>query len=91
MKTIILLAGLGLQEFVAILVSFGFFILIFLALRAFFLWYWKVNVIIENQEKQIDLLSKLVQERGVPSGYSDPTAVAEKARKYDEMTRRSNG
>jgi hypothetical protein len=79
MTAIILFIGLGLQELLVILFSIGFLILIFLASRAFFLWYWKVNVIIENQERQIDLLSKLVQERGVTSGYGNPTEVAEKA------------
>lgn len=66
------------------------------ALRAFFLWYWKVNIIIENQEKQIALLSQLVSERGsgtTSSGYSqtNPDEIAEKARKYDEMMKRPGG
>ena len=32
---------------------FGFCLVIFLIIRSLVLWYWKVYVIIENQEKQI--------------------------------------
>lgn len=52
---------------------------LFLLLRSLFLWYWKVNIIIANQEKQIELLTRLV------SGSSND--IESKARKYDEANR----
>lgn len=33
---------------------------IFLAIRAIVLWYWKIDTIVENQQKQIQLLTQLV-------------------------------
>ena len=83
-----LFIGLGLQEFFGILLTFGFFVLVFLALRTLLLWYWKVNIIIENQEKQIALLSRLIP--GAGSTQADPE-LAEKARKYDETMKGSQG
>ena len=82
-----LFIGLGFQEFFGVLLTFGFLALVFLALRTLLLWYWKINIIIENQEKQIALLSRLIPGAGF-SGSSDP-ALAEKARKYDEMMKGS--
>jgi hypothetical protein len=35
-------------------------IIVFLALRQFVLWYWKVDKIIQNQEMQNSLLEQLV-------------------------------
>lgn len=37
------------------------FILLFLFLRAIILWYWRIDTIIENQEKQINLLTQLLK------------------------------
>lgn len=88
MKSINLFLGnVGGGEIMLLLFTLGFFLLLFLALRALLLWYWKVNIIIENQEKQIHLLSKLAQE--VKSSYTDPATIEEKARRYDERTRQS--
>ncbi len=81
MSAIILFLGLGMGEIFGLLLSLAIFILIFLALRGLFLWYWKINLMILNQEKQIDLLRKLVDRQTIPSD------IAEKARKYDEMSR----
>lgn len=38
-------------------------ILIFLAIRAIILWYWKIDTIVLNQEKQIALLRELVNQK----------------------------
>ncbi|HTJ53231.1 MAG TPA: hypothetical protein VL443_27440 [Cyclobacteriaceae bacterium] len=55
------MSGIGSAE---ILISFilftGLSILVFLALRVFVLWYWKVNDIVTNQEKQIKLLRDIL-------------------------------
>lgn len=50
----------GLQEMIMLLIVPIFWIVVLLILRVFFLWYWKVNVIVENQEKQIKLLTELL-------------------------------
>ena len=61
MNTVFLfLAGVGFQELVAVFLTLGICILIFLTLRALMLWYWKINSIVENQEEQIKLLKELV-------------------------------
>lgn len=79
MNAILLFVGLGLHELLVLFFTIGFFVLVFLACRSLLLWYWKINVIVENQEKQIVLLNKII-ERGSSS-------IAERARKYDEMTK----
>jgi hypothetical protein len=48
------------QDMIVVLVSMGFLLLIFLALRAILLWYWKVDIIVKNQEEQIRLLNELL-------------------------------
>jgi len=35
-------------------------ILLFLVLRAIVLWYWKIDTIVSNQQKQIELLTKIL-------------------------------
>jgi uncharacterized membrane protein YqiK len=44
------------------LLGFSICIVLFLALRMLFLWYWRVDTIVENQEIQIRLLKKLLEE-----------------------------
>ncbi len=41
-----------------LLIGIAICVLIFLALRQIMLWYWKVDTIIENQEKLIKLLEE---------------------------------
>ncbi|HEY9048260.1 MAG TPA: hypothetical protein VIN08_20275 [Ohtaekwangia sp.] len=63
MKSILVfLSGVGFQELFVFVLAIGFCILLFLALRALFLWYWKINEIVNNQKTQIRLLSDLLQE-----------------------------
>jgi hypothetical protein len=45
-----------------ILIVLGFTVVAFIVLRIFFLWYWKIDTIVENQEKQIVLLKHLVEQ-----------------------------
>jgi Tfp pilus assembly protein PilN len=40
------------------IVGLGLFIIVFLFLREILLWYWKVNAIIDNQNKTNQLLEK---------------------------------
>lgn len=53
------------NEFLSGLMSFALVVMIcgglFLALRAVVLWYWKVDTIVANQEKQIHLLRALLE------------------------------
>lgn len=57
----LLFMNLGLLELLAVFLSIGFFLLIFLALRGFFLWYCKINVMLEKQDRLIALLAKMVE------------------------------
>jgi hypothetical protein len=59
--TLLFLAGVGFQELIVLLFMLGFFVGIIVAIRGFFLWYWKVNDIVANQERQINLLKELVE------------------------------
>lgn len=54
--TLVYLGGVGFQELFLVL----FIILLFLALRAIVLWYWKVTVIVENQQQQNKLLAEIL-------------------------------
>ncbi len=60
MDTLLFMSAFGLQEIIMLLIVPIFWIIVLLILRVFFLWYWKVNVIVENQEKQIKLLTELL-------------------------------
>ena len=53
------MGGVGVQELLLIFIIFP---AIFLAMRFVLLWYWKVDKILENQQKQIDLLVQLVKQ-----------------------------
>jgi len=41
-------------------IGFAIMLGIFLAIRAIVLWYWKIDTIVDNQQKQIVLLSQLI-------------------------------
>ncbi len=56
------LNGVGLQELFALVLIIGFCLMLFLALRAVVLWYWKINEIVNNQQQQIRLLTDLLKE-----------------------------
>lgn len=50
------------MEYTGIILIIALCILPFLAFRALFLWYWKIDTIIENQEKQIALLKRILDQ-----------------------------
>jgi CHASE3 domain sensor protein len=56
------LNGVGFQELFALVLIIGFCFMLFLALRAVVLWYWKINEIVNNQQQQIRLLTDLLKE-----------------------------
>lgn len=65
-------------------------VIFFLLIREIMLWYWKINTIIANQEKQIALLSKLVPGQTNDDDTNDDDdddSIETKARKYDETQR----
>ena len=43
-------------------------IILFIVLREFFLWYWRINKRVENQEKQIKLLEEIKSLLGQQKG-----------------------
>lgn len=53
---------MGQQEMTILIVVFGivFIILLFTIFRAITTWYFKIDDIVNNQEKQIELMQKLV-------------------------------
>jgi hypothetical protein len=87
---------IGPQSIAILLLFFTIVIGIFLLIRWFMLWYWKVNTIVENQEKSNDLLLKIlieVQRENNPSGSTKSNVmseeeVAEQVRMYEEQQAR---
>lgn len=51
-----------------VLILIGFSILLFLALREVVCWYYKINKMVDNQAKQIDLLQQIVKKLSGDSG-----------------------
>ena len=60
MNSIILLGMPGMGEWLVLLIMPAIFAGIFIALRTFFLWYWKINTLINNQQEQIQLLREIL-------------------------------
>ncbi|KGE14631.1 hypothetical protein [Sphingobacterium deserti] len=63
MNTIILQAALndGTGSAVGALIAIGISLLIFFILRSVMLWYWKVDKIVENQQKQIQQMNTVIE------------------------------
>lgn len=59
MKAILTFGETG--NFFSLFIFLGICLLIFLAIRSIVLWYWKINAIVENQEKQLDALNSILQ------------------------------
>lgn len=51
----------GFEQFLSVLAVFLIYIIFFLLLRRLMLWYFKINVMIENQEYTNELLEKLIE------------------------------
>lgn len=57
-----LLLGIGGTETVVILLlGLAIIIIVFLVLRGFTLWYWKIDTIVSYQAKQIKLLQEILE------------------------------
>lgn len=83
MKSLLLFIG---TEQILVLVVF---VVIFFAVRAVMLWYWKIDVIVMNQQKQIDLLTELIKQKSkIGESTLSDDEILEKARRYDEMSKR---
>jgi hypothetical protein len=48
-----------------LLLGFVIWVILIIALRAFFLWYWKINTIVKNQEKTNLMLKKYIESKGI--------------------------
>jgi hypothetical protein len=57
---------LQLSEYLGITLNFLFIafivVVLFLALRLIFLWYWKIDTLVKNQEEQITILRQILKE-----------------------------
>lgn len=61
MNSILLQVETG-REFISVLLSLGFAIILFLVFRGIMLWYWRVNDIINNQQRQIEQQQEILKE-----------------------------
>ena len=48
-----------------LLLGFAIGVIIIIALREFFLWYWKINTIVKNQEKTNLMIKKYIEAKGI--------------------------
>ena len=53
------------DNFVQILMSVLFVIIIFIVLRELVMWYWKINTIVKNQEKTNLMIKKYIEAKGI--------------------------
>ncbi|HEY8784351.1 MAG TPA: hypothetical protein VIM16_22175 [Mucilaginibacter sp.] len=51
-------SGIGAQQIIIGLFALAFLAIVFLAIRSILLWYWRVDVIVRNQEAQTGLLQR---------------------------------
>ena len=49
------------MEILPLLIGIGIFIIVFIVLRSLMLWYWRVDTIVENQEKTNLLLKQILE------------------------------
>jgi hypothetical protein len=47
-----------------LLLGFAIGVIIIIALREFFIWYWKINTIVKNQEKTNLMIKKYIEAKG---------------------------
>lgn len=53
-------------------------IVLFFALRFLFLWYWKVDDLVKNQEKQIELLESIIKQLSGSTPVEESESTEEK-------------
>lgn len=61
MKILLQAPGDGFGSTMGILIAIGVSLLIFFVLRSVMLWYWKVDKIVENQQKQIQQMNTVIE------------------------------
>jgi hypothetical protein len=49
---------MGSTELLPMLLAIGLFLMVFILLREFWCWYWKVNQILELQQQIVSLLAQ---------------------------------
>jgi hypothetical protein len=79
MTPFLFLSGVGVQELISVIIFAAIFVGIFLALRSLFLWYWKVDTMVKNQEIQIKILTEIL----IATKGSSALSPEEKARLFD--------
>ncbi len=57
------------MEIISLLMGLGIILVVFLILRNIMLWYWKVPDIVKNQQEQIRLLKKVVDEKNLTKSF----------------------
>lgn len=60
------LFNLGASEILMVLFVLGIYLVIFLALRGLFLWYFKINILVSEQQRQallIERQNELIEEQ----------------------------
>jgi hypothetical protein len=84
MNRLLFLSGVGFQELIILVMSPALCVGIFLVFRAFFLWYWKINVIVKNQELQNRLLSELITVNKMSRKPAGVLSTDEKGKQFDQ-------
>lgn len=80
--------GEFLSVFVTALVVLGVFLGIFLIIRSIMLWYWKVDIIVRNQEEQIRLLARSFEQenrRNARVNYYKYATLGDKRQAYESL------
>jgi hypothetical protein len=85
MKALLFMSAFGAQEIVMLFIILSIFVGIFLAFRAIALWYWKIDTLVKNQEKQINLLIDLISVTRTASKANDLRTNEDKARLFDKQ------
>ena len=57
-------AGASNDSSANLLLGFAIGVIIIIALREFFMWYWKINTIVKNQEKTNLMIKKYIEAKG---------------------------
>jgi len=76
------MGGFNGGSIIVLLIALAILILVFLLVRSILLWYWKIDTIVENQEKQIELLKALNKKLGQEAQQkeSEPSDSSDKIR-----------
>ena len=70
-----------------VLILLFILVVIFLAVRAVMLWYWKIDTIVDLLTKQNQLLQAILKNQGkqvIPPGVTSELSIEEQSKLYDE-------